>query len=316
MLKEKKICTVVPCFNEETQILGVIRTTPDSVDNIVIIDDCSTDSTVDTVKFYSGKNSEKVVLLSHQENSGVGASIATGYEWARDNDFDIAVVMAGDGQMDPNDFEAIVTPVADGHVDYSKGNRLIHGDAYRMIPKVRYFGNSTLSLLTKIASGYWHVADSQTGYTAIGREALHAIDWTLMYKRYGQPNDLLVRLNVENFVVRDVPIKPVYNVGEKSGINVRKVVFTISWLLLKKFFWRLKEKYIIRDFHPLIFFYLLAFTLVFSSAALFVRMIYFWIELGYAPQMTTMALFFSIVMMLQSFFFAMLFDMETNKHLR
>ena len=114
------------------------------------------------------------------------------------------------------------------------------------IPKIRFFGNASLSFLTKIASGYWHVADSQTGYTVINLRALKVIDWDRMYKRYGQPNDLLVKLNVHSFKVIDVPVEPVYNVGEQSGIKVRKVLFSIGWLLFKSFFWRLKEKYILQ----------------------------------------------------------------------
>jgi hypothetical protein len=177
-------------------------------------------------------------------------------------------------------------------------------------------GNSILSLLTKIASGYWHIADSQSGYCAINKKALRLIDWDRMYKRYGQPNDLLVRLNVLGMRVRDVPINPVYNVGEKSGVRVWKVVFTISWLLLRMFLWRLREKYVIRDFHPLVFFYLLAFVLFVAGAALTTRLVWLWVLRSYAPPMTSLALLFCGVTCLQSLFFAMWFDMEKNKVLR
>ncbi|MCK7575572.1 MAG: hypothetical protein MZV65_47750 [Chromatiales bacterium] len=116
-----------------------------------------------------------------------------------------------------------------------------------------YLGNAMLSLLTKIASGYWHIADSQSGYTAIGRRALKAIDWDQMYKRYGQPNDLLVRLNIAEMRVTDVPIRPVYGVGEKSGIRPLRMIPKLSWLITRLFFYRLLHKYIIQDFHPLLF---------------------------------------------------------------
>ena len=96
------------------------------------------------------------------------------------------------------------------------------GRAIENMPKWRYIGNSFLSLLTKIASGYWHIADSQTGYTAISLKALQTLDLDKIYKRYGMPNDMLVRLNAANFSVRDVPIKPVYDIGEKSGIKLTK----------------------------------------------------------------------------------------------
>ena len=77
--------------------------------------------------------------------------------------------MAGDNQMDPDELEAIAGPVVRGEVDYAKANRLITGRAWELIPRNRYLGNAVLSMLTKIASGYWHIADSQAGYTAISR---------------------------------------------------------------------------------------------------------------------------------------------------
>jgi hypothetical protein len=223
--------------------------------------------------------------------------------------------MAGDGQMDPEDLPAILDPVVDGEADYTKGNRLVTGEAFHKIPKVRFFGNSILSLLTKIASGYWHVADSQTGYTAINQAALQALDWDEMYKRYGQPNDLLVKLNVANMRVVDVPIEPVYNVGEKSGIKIRKVVFTIGSLLVRLFFWRLKEKYVIRNFHPLVFFYAMGFTGLMVSGGLFLRLLWMWTTLGSVPEITFLGCLFSLSLSVNSLFFAMWFDYDENKHL-
>jgi glycosyltransferase involved in cell wall biosynthesis len=287
---------------------------PDYVDKIVIVNDASSDNTAQKVTEYASNNS-RVVLLNHENNQGVGGAIATGYKWARDQDFDAAVVMAGDGQMCPSDLPSLLDPIVNDESDYTKGNRLFHADSDK-IPKIRFFGNAVLSLLTKIASGYWHVMDSQTGYTVINKKALHTINWDKMYKRYGQPNDLLVRLNVYNFRVRDVLIKPVYNIGEKSGIKIKKVLFTISRLLARMFFWRLKEKYILRDFHPLVLFYFLAFLLGGVSFILFIRLVVLWIDYTYVPQTTLLALLFAAAMSLQSLFFAMWLDADYNKHLK
>ena len=315
MYETKSIAVVVPAHNEENQIGKVIETMPDFVDKIVIIDDKSSDKTVSAVKEYKKRN-DKIVLLQHEINQGVGGAITSGYKWARDHDFDIAVVMAGDGQMEPKDLPAIICPIVQGEAAYSKGNRLFTGEAYKLTPHIRYFGNAVLSLLTKIASGYWHIADSQSGYTAISKEALHTINWDEMYKGYGQPNDLLVKLNVCDFRVKDVHVKPVYNIGERSGMKIRNVIFTISYLLLKAFFWRLKEKYIIRDFHPLVFFYLLGLSLLTISGFFFIRLIYLWIVEEHAPELTALAWMFSFAIGLQAIFFAMWFDMEYNKQLK
>jgi glycosyltransferase involved in cell wall biosynthesis len=315
MYKNKTICVVVPCYNEERQIEKVIGTMPDFIDKIVTVDDCSRDKTVEVIRTIAISNN-KLVALEHSLNQGVGGAIATGYKWARDNNMDVAVVMAGDGQMDPIELPRVLDPVVEGLVDYTKTNRLFYGDAYKQIPRIRFIGNSILSLLTKIASGYWHIADSQSGYTAICKEALHTIDWDKMYKRYGQPNDLLVRLNVYNFRVRDIVTKPVYNVGEKSSMKVWKVVFTISWLLLKLFFFRLKEKYLIRDFHPLVFFYISGLFLQLLSLPLLIRFIYFWIVYDHIPKVNFLAWMFTVIMSVQFILFAMWFDMDSNKHLK
>ena len=315
MYRNKRIAVVVPAYNEETQIAKVIDTMPEWVDMIVIINDCSRDRTSEVIRQHERCRAGLVTLIEHSVNQGVGGAIATGYKWARDAAYDIAVVMAGDGQMDPADLPAILDPVVDDEADYTKGNRLVTGEAFRKIPKIRFFGNSALSLFTKIASGYWHVADSQTGYTAINLVALQAINWDLMYKRYGQPNDLLVKLNVAGMRVVDVPIEPVYNVGEKSGIKVRKVIFTIGSLLVRLFFWRLKEKYIIRNFHPLVFFYAFGFFSIGVSCLMFIRLLGLWIGSGSVPEITFLSWLFSFSLGFNSLFFAMWFDYEENKHL-
>jgi len=316
MYKDKTVCVVVPAYNEEKLIGSVLESLPKYVDKVVVVDDHSRDKTAEVVNSCKRTLGEHLVLISHGKNQGVGGAIATGYKWAQDNNFDVAVVMAGDGQMDPDDLPAILDPVVEDNADYSKGNRLFTGEAYEKIPKTRYFGNAVLSLFTKIVSGYWHVADSQAGYTAINKKALHVINWDDMYKRYGQPNDLLVRLNVYNFRVQDVPVRPVYNIGERSGISVPKVSFTMSWLLLRLFVWRLGQKYVIRDFHPLVFFYLMGFAL--APCGFLFGLYLVCLRILYHPVSATSALFaaFLFITGLQSLFFAMWFDMEYNKELK
>lgn len=317
MYKGKTIAVVVPAYNEERLIGRVIETMPEWVDRIVVVDDCSQDGTPDRVRSYQHAMDERLHLICHETNQGVGGAIATGYQWCRDNAADVAVVMAGDAQMDPTDLPALLDPVVSGEVDYAKGNRLFTGDAWNQIPKVRYLGNSMMSLLTKIASGYWHVADSQSGYTAVGARVLSTIDWHRMYRRYGQPNDLLVRLNVHNFRVRDVPVTPVYNIGEDSGVRPLRMIPKLSWLLLKLFLYRMWQKYVIRDFHPLVFFYALAFFLLILSVPLGLRVFYRWLILEtQIPAINALAWMSSVIAGLQSLFFAMWFDMEYNRELR
>ncbi len=315
MYKNKTVCVIIPAFNEAHQIKSVIKTIPDYVDAILVVDDASSDGTARAVKEFQKKR-EDIFLISHEINQGCGGAMISGYQFSLNNDFDITVRMDGDGQMNPDDLDSLLDPVAEERCDYSKGNRFFSGKAFKTMPRLRFFGTAFLSLLTKIVSGYWHLSDFQSGFTAINKKALATIDWSKMYKRYGQPNDQLILLNIDNFVVKDVPVDPIYNVGEVSGISIKKVMFTISWLLVKRFFWRLKEKYVIRDFHPLVFFYCLGIFLGGLSFVLFFRVFYLWILTGHIPSINALAAFSSFLASAQFSLFAMWFDMEANKHLK
>ena len=315
MYRDKTIAVIIPAYNEERLIGKVLESMPGLVDHVVVVDDASSDRTGEIVKAYQ-KEEQRITYIRHTKNEGVGGAIITGYKWARDNEIDISVVMAGDAQMDPKDLPKLLDPVVEGRVDYSKGNRLFTGKAWRVIPKTRYLGNAVLSFLTKIASGYWHVADSQCGYGVATLEVLKTINLDSIYKRYGMPNDFLVRLNVYHFRVRDVSVNPIYGIGERSGIKLYKIVFTLPILLLKLFLWRLKEKYIIRDFHPLVLFYLMGFVLTPIGVVFGCYLLVFRFLIG--PVAATSALFaaFFTISGLQSLFFAMWFDMEYNKELK
>jgi glycosyltransferase involved in cell wall biosynthesis len=316
MYKGKSVAVVVPAHNEEKLIGRVIETTPGYVDHIVVVDDLSGDRTAKIVEEYQSRDDDRVVLIRTEKNLGVGGAIAEGYKWCRDHKIQATAVMAGDAQMDPSDLPALLEPVVKGEVDYTKGNRLFTGEAWNTIPKTRYMGNAVLSLLTKIASGYWHVADSQTGYTVANQKVLSTIDLDKIYKRYGMPNDLLVKLNIYDFKVRDVEIQPIYGIGEKSGIKPLLVIPRFSWLLTRLFFYRMFQKYVIRDFHPLVFFYFFGF--LFSIFGLVIGFYLLYLRFFTGPVAATSALLavFLIITGLQSLLFAMWFDMDSNKHLR
>jgi len=316
MYKNKTVAVVVPAYNEEKLIGKVIETMPDFVDHIVVVDDLSRDRTVEIVNNYVQSSNGRVVLIVLDKNTGVGGAIAKGYKWCRDHQIEATAVMAGDAQMDPDDLPALLDPVVSGEVDYSKGNRLFTGEAWHKIPKTRYMGNAALSLMTKIASGYWHVADSQTGYTVANHKVLSTLDLGGIYKKYGMPNDMLVKLNIYNFKVRDVEIEPIYGVGEKSGIKPLLVIPKFSWLLTRLFFYRMIQKYIIRDFHPLIFFYFSGIT--FSAIGWLFGLALFIFRLVSGPVAATSSILvlFLIITGMQTLLFAMWFDMDSNKKLR
>ena len=313
MVEGKRVAVVVPAYQEEQLVGETLAGIPDFVDRVFVVDDASSDATAERARAAADARTEVIV---REQNGGVGAAIVTGYGRALAEGIDVTCVMAADNQMDPGELIGLVRPVARGEADYAKANRLFTGEAWSVIPRTRYLGNAMLSLLTKIASGYWHVADSQAGYTALGLDALRRLDLDRLYRRYGFPNDMLVHLNVTNARVRDVPSRPIYGVGERSGIRLRKVVPRISWLLLKGFFWRLREKYVIRDFHPLVFFYALGFLMTIAGLALgileTVRRL-----AGHPITPATIVLVALLLISGSQFtLFAMWFDMESNKDLR
>lgn len=319
MFEGKTVAVVVPCYNEESQIGRVLETIPDFVDCAIVVDDASSDRTGEVVRQVLAENErlrDLVVLIEHEKNSGVGAAIRTGYEEAVRRRMAVTAVMAGDGQMDPKQLRLLVAPVACGQADYAKANRLYYRRAWEIMPRRRYLGNAFLSMLNKIASGYWHVADSQTGFTVISLRALEMIELDGLYPRYGYPIDMLVRLNIYDLVVMDVPLRPVYNVGEQSKMRLWKVIPTMTWLVFRRFCWRMWRKYVVHDFHPLVLFYLGGMFLILAGLVLFVRMIWMWAVTGGIPPINALAWAFCVISSMQLCLFAMWFDMERNKDLK
>ena len=315
MYRDKKIAVVVKAYNVEPLIGHVIETIPSFVDRIYVVDDGSSDSTSQRVESLGADPSldGRLELIRHASNQGAGGAVLTGYKRAIAEGVDVVAVVDGDGQMNGNEMRLLVDPVAGGDCDYAKGNRLFTGEAWQIMPRYRYLGNALLSLLTKIASGYWNVADSQAGYTAASVEALKVLPLDRLYKGYGYPNHLLVMFNVNGFRVQDVPLQPVYDVGEKSGIRLWKFAPKLSWNLLTHFLWRIKEKYVIRDFHPLVFFYPLSLLLLLLGIGLSGRMLWVWVLTGSIPPINALAVVFTVSTGLQTLFFAMWFDMEYTR---
>jgi hypothetical protein len=243
---------------------------------------------------------------------GAGGAIKTGYLAALYDEVDITVTMDGDGQMDPDYMPRLLDPIVDDEADYAKANRLLYQEYREDMPAFRVFGNSILTFLTKISSGYWKTMDPQNGYTAISHYALDNVGIETMYEYYGYCNDLLVKLNAEGMHIADVAIPAIYG-EEESSINYLAYIRKVSIMLLKNFLWRLKVKYFVLDFHPLALFYLLGigtstlglFGLVWSLYAKFVQGDPLFIRA------ITSILMFSIGSMF--ILFAMVFDMQVNE---
>ena len=310
MIQGKKIGVVIPAYNEEKLIGQVITTMPDFVDRMIVVDDASHDQTGVVVAGLQVQFGERLILLRHPQNKGVGGAILSGHRRALEEQMDVVAIMAGDAQMDPADLGRILDPVITGRADYAKGNRFMNGEAWRHMPRLRFYANAALSMFNKIASGYWQIADPQCGFTAISAETLRLLDLDRISQGYHFENSILLHLNVLGLRVVDVPIKAVYGIGEKSGINHLWALISFSFYLLRAFLWRLGEKYVIRDFHPLVFFYL--FGLLFTPLGLLFGLYLVIYRLAAGLVQATSALFAVLLFIsgLQFLLFAMWFDKD------
>ena len=228
MFRDVRIAVVMPAYNVEAHLHAAISTMPAFVDDLIVVDDSSQDGTAEALR---SSRRRGLVRMRHPHNRGVGAAIATGYVEALRRGAQVVAVMAGDGQMDPADLSRVIRPVVDGEADYVKGNRFLHEDVWRVMPRTRLWGNMLLSVITKVTSGYARIFDSQCGFTAISAPALRAINCRL-YQRYGYPNDLLARLGAAAARVAEVPVRPVYD-GQASGIRIWTVLYPILFVLAR-----------------------------------------------------------------------------------
>lgn len=312
MYKGKKVFLVVPAYNEQKLIGPTMDGVPKTIDRVYVVNDCSTDRTPDIVKKHSKKD-RRIRLINHEKNMGVGQGIITGYLQSYKDGADIVVVVGGDNQMDLADLDNFLEPIVKDEADYVKGNRFLWRSMKDM-PKHRFFGNSMLSLLTKVASGYWKIFDTQDGYTAISRNAIKAVDWDMAWKGYGYVSEWLVRFNVCGLRVKDVPRRPIYLPGERqSQIRIGRYIRKVGPMMIKRFFWRLKEKYIIRNFHPLVFFYIFGIILLPIGLLSGIWLVWYRLMMGPVTGATALLVALLIISGLQLLLFAMFFDMEASK---
>ena len=313
-MNKKKIIVIVPAYNEELLIEKTLDSIPSRADSIVVINDNSKDKTKSIVKKYKEKN-KRVSLINHQKNLGVGQALISGYLYSYENNYDIAVVMPGDAQALPEDFDNLISPVISDKADYSKGNRLNYFDVQNIMPKHRFFGNTLLTLLTKFASGYYHIMDPQMGYTALNLKILPKLNISTLIKRYGYPGHLLYLLNLADAKVVDVDVKPHYG-EEKSGIKLITFVPKLIYLLVKLFFSRVFKKLIKKNLSPAGLSYFLSFIFLFIPIPITIsKALTTYITSGYLSELNFMSLIFSVILFFILFFFGVLFDVQENKNL-
>ncbi len=311
MYKGKKIGVVVPAYNEENLILDTLKSMPECIDRIFVVEDGSKDRTKALIEEQQ-QSDKRVELIAHPTNLGLGKSLIDGYLASLKSDVDYTVVMAGDNQMHPDDLPVLLDQLAVQGYDYVKGNRLLHAN-YREMPLYRFLGNAVLTILTKFATGYYRLMDPQCGYTVIKNSVLAQIPIQSMTCGYGYNADILTMLNIQGFRVTDAEVRPVYG-REKSKIKLWKYIPHVSSLLVRLFFQRLWWRYLVKDFNPLVLLYLFGFfNIIFVFIPFTIRFFVLWKQLNAAPELTLIILVFTLLITFQSFIFAVWMDMDYNK---
>jgi glycosyltransferase involved in cell wall biosynthesis len=224
------VIVVVPAWNEAPRIARVLRGMPADVDRIVLVDDASTDGTIDAARAVGDR---RVEIVSHPHNRGVGGAIVTGYRRAMElggGPRDAFVVMACYGQMAPADLPALVLPIAMGEADYVKGERFSWPGASDVIPEQRLVGGLVFSWLSSQAMGR-RIHDSQCGYTALSRAACARLNLERIWPSYGYPNDVLGQLARRGLRIAERPVRPIY-AGEVSRMKPHHVVL-VAWVIAR-----------------------------------------------------------------------------------
>lgn len=236
------IAIVVPAYNEEQLICITIETLPAFVDAVIVIDDASTDATAERV---INLGDPRVTLIRHDKNTGVGGAVLDGHRRALEDGYDISIVMAGDAQMPPEYLEALLQPIVNGDADFAKGDRFGAGESVAEMPFMRRWGSVLLSVMTKAASGYWHVFDAQNGYTAVHRRALEQLPLDDIALGYPFENSILIHLNIVGARAVDVSIPAKYG-AEVSSMRISRAGPAIAWVLFTGYWMRIWRKYMVR----------------------------------------------------------------------
>lgn len=247
MYHEKKIAVVIPGYRASGHIAGVVGGLPEFVDHIIVIDDKCPEGS-GKIAAEMAQDDRRIMVIFHQKNQGVGGAVISGYKKALELDCNIVIKMDSDGQMDPEYITDLIQPIIQDKAVYTKGNRFVDFKALRSMPTLRLMGNSALSFMVKSCSGYWNIMDPTNGYTAIRSDVLKKLNLDKISKRFFFEIDMLIRLNIHNIAIKDIPIPARYGI-EKSSLSIRSTLFRFPFLLFKGLAKRFILKYLIYDFN-------------------------------------------------------------------
>lgn len=242
---EARIAVVIPSYRVKAHILSVIDSLGPECSMIYVIDDRCPEGSGQFV--LDQCTDERVTVIFHAENQGVGGAVLTGYRQAIADGATVIVKVDGDGQMDAAWIPTLVAEVTEGGADYAKGDRFYDRESVGDMPRIRLFGNAVLSFLTKLSSGYWDIVDPTNGFTAIDARVAAALPHERISKRYFFESDMLFRLGTIRARVVDIPMTAIYG-DEVSNLSVRKILWDFLSRHLVNTVKRIGYTYYVRSF--------------------------------------------------------------------
>jgi glycosyltransferase involved in cell wall biosynthesis len=196
MLNKLTIAVVIPALNEEKQVGQVIEAIPEFADHIIVVDDGSTDLTVEVAEKTGAQ------VISHKTNMGVGAALSTGVKAVLNMDVDIMVNMDADGQFDPADIEKLVQPILEGHADFVTASRFIDKAFKPKMSVVKYLGNRFMSkFISRLTRQKFY--DVSCGFRAYSRETLQRLN---LFGEFTYTQETFIDLAFKGISILEVPV--------------------------------------------------------------------------------------------------------------
>jgi len=239
-----KIAVVIPCYKVTKHLHHVISKIGPEVHAIYIVDDHCPENSGSFIE--NTCKDKRITVLKHEVNQGVGGAVMTGYKAAINDNMDIIVKIDGDDQMDGRQLSRLIMPIVAGLADYTKGNRFYDLSNTHGMPILRLLGNTVLSFMNKLSSGYWEIFDPTNGYTAIHASVAKRLPFEKISKRYFFESDILFRLNTLRAIVMDVPMQARY-ADEKSNMHISKLIIEFLYKHHKNFWKRIFYNYYLRN---------------------------------------------------------------------
>jgi glycosyltransferase involved in cell wall biosynthesis len=260
-----KIAVIIPCYRVREKIVEVVDSVLENADFVIAVDDCCPEKSGEFLR--GARTNPKLTIVFHEVNQGVGGAMTTGFKTALEVGADIVVKMDGDGQMEARHLPRLIGPLLARKADFTKGNRFFDLRALRAMPLVRRFGNFGLTLLSKAASGFWHLSDPTNGYFALRANALRLLNFHLLAPRYFFEISLLIQLNVIRAVALDVPIPAKY-ADENSSLSPWRALCTFPSKLAAGLLHRIWWRYFIYDIN-IVTVFLMTGALLFFGGGIF-----------------------------------------------